>query len=79
MKVTSLIKKLDKMNVASEITKANDVKFTISGFEFYAAINNDNIYCYFKETGYDRANQETERRFFNGFNHILSYVKSKNN
>jgi hypothetical protein len=79
MKVTSLIKKLDKMNVTSEITKTNDVKFTISGEEFRAGFNGENVYCYYQEVGYDRANQVTERMWFNNLNDILSYVKSKNN
>ena len=79
MKITSLISKLNKMNVAHEIVNNNgynaDIKFVINGKSFYAGIveGKDTIQDLCKEIGYDDVNQETQRSFYDNFNHLIKY------
>jgi hypothetical protein len=80
MKITSLISKLNKMNVSHEIVNNNgynaDIKFTINEKSFYAGIveGKDTIQDYCREIGYDNANQETQRIFYENINHLLKSV-----
>ena len=70
MKVTSLIKKLDKMNVTSEMER-NEVKFVINNTTFFANCNSENVLFYYKENGYDVANREVYRIFYNNLNQVI--------
>lgn len=79
MKITSLISKLNKMNVAHEIVNNNgynaDIQFVINGKSFYAGIveDKDTVQDFCKEIGYDDVNQETQRIFYDNFNQLLKY------
>lgn len=80
MKITSLISKLNKLNVSHEIVNNNgynaDIKFTINGKSFFAGIieGKEEIQDYCHEICFDNANQEMQRRFFDNFNQILKYA-----
>ena len=79
MKITSLISKLNKMNVSHEIVNDNgynaDIQFVINGKIFEASIveGNDTILHYSKDLYFDNVNQETQRRFYDNFNQLLKY------
>lgn len=80
MKITSLISKLNKMNVAHEIVNNNgynsDIQFVINGKSFYAGIveDKDTVQDFCKEIGYDDVNQETQRSFYDNFNQLLKSI-----
>jgi hypothetical protein len=80
MKITSLISKLNKMNVAHEIVNNNgynaDIQFVINGKSFYAGIveDKDTVQDFCKEIGYDDVNQETQRRFYDNFNQLVKSI-----
>ncbi len=77
MKVISLIKKLNKLNIINEVTKTKDIKFTIENNDFFASIQDDIILSFYKETGYDRAEEKAELRFFDNLKQILAYINNK--
>ena len=78
-----LLSKLDKLGIQYTILNQNEfnksIKFSINNFVFFADFNNDStkIQSICTEYSFDQANQETERRFFDSFNSVLSYIKSK--
>jgi hypothetical protein len=79
---TSLILKLNKMDIDSTIVNINnynmDVKFVINGMTFKAGfIKGQNIiqdFC--REICLDKSSQETQRRFFDNFNKLLKYANN---
>jgi hypothetical protein len=80
MTTSTLISKLNKMNIESTIVDDNgynmDVKFIINGMTFKAGfIKGQNViqdFC--REIYFDKSNQETQRRFFDNFNKLLKYT-----
>ncbi len=80
MKTTSLISKLNKLNISHEIVNNDgynaDIKFTINGKIFLAGIveGKAEIQDLCHEICFDEAEQEMQRRFFDNFNQILKYA-----
>jgi len=79
MKVTSLLSKLNKLNVSHEVVNDNgynaDIKFIINNKVFLAGIikSKAEIQDFCHEFYFDNVLQETQRRFFDNFNQILRY------
>ncbi len=80
MKTTSLISKLNKLNITHEIVNNNgynaDIKFTINNKVFLAGIvdGKEEIQDFCHEICFDECEQEMQRRFFDNFNQILKYA-----
>lgn len=82
MKTTNLISKLNKMNVKHKIEDVNgynkDIVFTINNITFKAGFNtsSDIIEDFCREICYDTTAQETQRRFFDNFNKLITYANN---
>jgi len=77
MTTTNLISKLNKLGVSHSVSTNNgfnmDICFSINGKSYKAGytLNNETITDYCRAIGYDQSSQETQRLFFNNFNHVL--------
>ena len=81
MKTQNLISKLTKMNIEFSIVDCNgynkDIEFKINGMFFKAGFTSDSdkIQDFCRDICFDNTNQETTRRFFDNFTHLLRYAK----
>ena len=84
MKISSLISKLNKMNISHTIIDINgynkDIQFSINGLTFLAGFieGKEMIQDFCREIYYNNCSQETERRFFDNFNKVVNYAMVKN-
>ncbi len=82
MKTSSLTSKLDKLNVAHTVRHTNEhnkaLDFTINGKKFSADFTATSELIHFFSTivGYDNAEQEHQRYFFDTFAQVLRYANS---
>jgi hypothetical protein len=80
MTTTTLISKLNKMNIAHTILDCNgynmDIEFTINNKKFKAGYfkGETEIQDFCREIVFDVTEQEMRRRFFKNFNSLLKYA-----
>jgi len=80
MKIQSLTAKLAKVNVPFQTLEGNgynkDIQFAINGKTFFAGFieGKENVTDFCRVIGYDNANQESQRIFFDNFNQVLRHA-----
>lgn len=76
MKLSTLLNKLSKLKIESEVVNNNDynktLKFSLNNKKYEATYNSKDLEVdsYSYSYGYDDASQETQRRFFDNFNQV---------
>lgn len=82
MTTSSLVSKLNKMNIAHSIVDVNgynkDIQFIINGLTFKAGFTEGKteVEDFCREICFDNNTQEMQRRFFITFNQLLKYANA---
>jgi len=78
MKLETLKKRLTKLGVQFEINQEyQEIEFQLNGTTCYGSIHGETTPSFHYNTGYDEANQETRRCYFDTFKHLVNRLTNK--